>query len=478
MPLSRRDFLLASAAVAASGRAIAADTSAPTNTQTDVLVIGAGLAGLWAAITLQDADIPVTVLEAQQRVGGKILTFSNVPGMPEAGGQTMGPGYGRLINAAQRFGVKLVDMLPQLLRHGDTEFVLDGRVMPKKDWPASPRNPFPPELRSMMPWDYVPMVTERANPIKEVDTWYEASNAVHDVSMYEFLRRQGATEAMIELAYDTNASYGTTAHDISALQMFFSSAWGKLQRQMTPAAMFTAEGGNQRITDAMARALKQPVRLGSVVTGVMSTATGVTVHCADGSVHQAKAAICALPFSVTRQIRFDPVLSGVQAEAIKTLPHEDVVQIALVSKKPFWKDDGLSPMMWSDGLLARSFPVRNSADDVVSILVTVYSNKARILDRLGREAACRRVIAEIEAARPAARGQLRAAGYHSWGMDPYAAGDWAVFRPGTVTRFLPAMNKPHGRIHFCGEQTALANRGMEGAMESGERAALEVFDYF
>lgn len=477
MPISRREFLMASAALTAAGRTLAAGGSTPASSRSDVIVIGAGLAGLWAATTLQDVDIPVTVLEARQRVGGKVLTFTDVPGKSEAGGQSVGPGYGRVINAAQRFGVKLVDVLPQTMKHGATEFVLGGKVMAKQDWPESPHNPFPAELKSSMPWDYVPRLMERTNPIKEVDTWYEAKNAAHDVSMYEFLRSHGATDAMIELAYDTNVSYGTTAHDISSLQLFFASAWGRLQRQFTPAALYMAEGGNSRIAEAMARNLEQPVRLGSVVVGITTTDTGVTVHCADGSSHQAKAAICALPFSMTRQIRFDPLLSGVQAEAIKTLPHQDIVQIALVSKQPFWKQDGLSPQMWSDGLLARSFATRNGADEVVSLQVTAFGNKARILDRLGRQAACQRIIEEFEAARPAARGQLRVAAYHSWGLDPFAAGAWAVFRPGTVTRFLPAMNRPHGRVHFCGEQTALANRGMEGAMESGERAALEVLEY-
>ncbi|HLF11063.1 MAG TPA: FAD-dependent oxidoreductase, partial [Gammaproteobacteria bacterium] len=83
-------------------------------------------------------------------------------------------------------------------------------------------------------------------------------------------------------------------------------------------------------------------------------------------------------------------------------------------------------------------------------------------------------IGDIERIRPAARGQLELIGLHSWGGDPYAAGAWAYFRPGEVRRFAATMGEPHGRIHFCGEHLATASRGMEGAMESGERAALEV----
>jgi monoamine oxidase len=174
-------------------------------------------------------------------------------------------------------------------------------------------------------------------------------------------------------------------------------------------------------------------------------------------------------------MKFDPILVGPQAEAVKTLAHQPVTQIALTARRPFWDEDGLSPNMWCEGLLARTFAHREG-DEVVSILVSSYGNKATALDRLGREGAIARVIDEFERLRPAARGLLEGAAWHSWGLDPDSAGDWAVFAPGTVTRFLPAMFQPHGRVHFCGEQTAVANRGMEGAMESGERAALEALD--
>jgi len=80
-----------------------------------VVVAGAGLAGLHAALTLEDAGLSVLVLEGRARVGGKILTFANVPGLPEAGGQSIGSGYGRVVDAANRSGVVLEDQLPQAL---------------------------------------------------------------------------------------------------------------------------------------------------------------------------------------------------------------------------------------------------------------------------------------------------------------------------------------------------------------------------
>jgi monoamine oxidase len=67
--------------------------------------------------------------------------------------------------------------------------------------------------------------------------------------------------------------------------------------------------------------------------------------------------------------------------------------------------------------------------------------------------------------------------YHSWKNDPFALGDWAVWEPGQISAFSREVGKAHGRIHFCGEHTAVSNRGMEGAMESGERVALEVLQH-
>jgi monoamine oxidase len=474
MPLNRREFLVRSA-VAASLAALPRRPAWAATGAADVVIVGAGLSGLNAALILEEAGFDVLVLEGRERVGGKILTFADVPGMPEAGGQSIAGGYGRLVDAANRSGVELEDQLPRQLKHPDIALVLDGQPIAKAAWRDSPRNPFPAPLRELMPWQYAPMAIAKANPLTAVEDWIAAKHAADDVSMHAFLRAQGATDAMIDLAYDTNTAYGTSAHDVSALMMAFVEAFSRAQRNLKP-AVYKAKGGNQRIPDGMARRLKGDVRLRQTVTAIAGSATGVTVHTGDGARYAAKAAICALPCSTLRHVRFDPVLPGVQAEAVKTLPHQMITQIALEVRRPFWDSDGVAPSMWTDSPIGRVFAIRGGAtdDEVSSLLVTAYGYKAAQLDRLGPQAAGRLAIAEIERMRPAARGQLRVAAHHSWALDPYAAGDWAYFAPGTVTRFMPAMFQPHGRVHFCGEQTSVGSRGMEGAMESGERAALEV----
>jgi monoamine oxidase len=227
---------------------------------------------------------------------------------------------------------------------------------------------------------------------------------------------------------------------------------------------------------AMAARLKRPVDLGREVIAISTGDEGVTVHCADGSRYGAKRAVCSLPYSVVRSIRFDPVLSGPHAAAVALLPYMINTLIFVTPRRPFWDEDGLSPSMWSDGLLGTTAGQRFGETDaeVTCIVVNPRGRKAAYLDRLPREEAIRRVVSEMEAARPAARGALEVTAYHSWNQDPYSAGDWAIYGPGHVTRFGDAVATVHGRVHFCGEHTSLANRGMEGAMESAERAAIEV----
>ena len=116
------------------------------------------------------------------------------------------------------------------------------------------------------------------------------------------------------------------------------------------------------------------------------------------------------------------------------------------------------------------------SDDVSSLTAWARGFTAIKLDQVDPEEAKAWVISELERIRPAAKGKLEAPHIKSWMRDPFSGGDYAVWKPGQVTEFLHAVGQAHDRIHFCGEHTALSNRGMEGAMESGERAAFEVMD--
>ena len=111
----------------------------------------------------------------------------------------------------------------------------------------------------------------------------------------------------------------------------------------------------------------------------------------------------------------------------------------------------------------------------VPMLIAV--NGGRKADRLDRLPPAERgafVIAELERLRPSTRGRVEFIGAHSWREQPFVMGCRHSYAPGDVTRFVPTMFQSHQRLHFAGEHTRLLEMGMESAMESGERAALEI----
>ena len=210
------------------------------------------------------------------------------------------------------------------------------------------------------------------------------------------------------------------------------------------------------------------------MTKISSGQAGVEVACAGGAVYKADYCVITVPFSVLRGIAVDPPFEGAQKEAVEQVPYTAITQYFLLPKKPFWDEDRLPPMMWTDTPVERIFPQRDPDGRLMSLTCWIDGANAIRLDAMPEPDQIAFVLTELARIRPSTKGSVEVARIVSWAREPYSRGAYSNYLPGQVTRLKPVMAKPWHRLHFAGEHTAFTSPGMEGAMESGERVTDEL----
>lgn len=440
----------------------------------DVIVLGAGLAGLNAALLLEERGLRVCVLEASARIGGRLHTLFSLPGQPETGGVQIGAAYTRTVAVVQRLGLQLSPSprSPLLADDGLVMFVR-GQRFTRAEWAASSANPFPEAVRNLPP-DRALLRLIGTSPLADINAWRSPAVQAFDVPADSELQAQGLNAEALRLL-DVSNSYGQTLAQTSRLNLHYVQS-NIAHIVKTPGPVQNVVGGNQRLPEAMVRALKGDVLLRRAVVAVDSrTRAHTTVHCADGSRHSARFVVCALPLPALRRVRFSPGLPSRHAQAVQQLAYGHVTQLHLQVLRPFWQADGLLPYLWSDGPLERIFPIDPLGNGQAQTLtVWVNGEGTAPWDMLSDEQAGVRVADELARVYPASRGAVRLARRVAWHQNPWAGGSWANWAPGQISRYAGQLALPLGAVHFCGEHTALGIRGIEGAMESGERAAREI----
>lgn len=474
MKLTRRDFGMGAAALGVTLMTQRASAQMARSRGFDVIVLGAGMSGLNAAWLLEQQGLKVLLLEGRQRVGGRVFTLMDQPGYPEMGFNSMGEGYGRGIDAAKRAGVELENVAQRFYGGPPQELYLDGKRITREQWATSPINPFPDRLKGLMPWEVTSKMVSENNRLPDFNLWNDPSNANLDISLYNFLKAQGLSDAAINLA-SLSPYYGTSAYDVSALMLEYNDGFIKGQMEAGPRVL-AVKGGNIKLPNGMAKLLKGDILFGKEVVAIDNLTDKAEVRCADGSAYSAPRIICSLPFSTLRNIAIRPGLSGAQAMAVAELKYQPISIAFLTVTEPFWESDGTSPAMWTDDRMGVVMPQRFGADpkQITGLMVQARGHLAQYWDRLGKEEALAFVVQRLEALRPAARGKVKGAHLHSWTAERFNMGDISYFGPGQIAAFGATLAEPAGRLHFCGEHTAVGARGLEGALESSERVALEI----
>lgn len=472
---TRRTILKGATAVTA---AAAAPKALFAQEQGDVIVVGAGLSGLYSAMLLEEVGYKVTVLEASDQVGGRVQT-RDIAGRPqELGASDIGIMYARVIDMVERLGL---ERIPTDIDVRPPSYHVRGQLVRAEDWEASSVNLTEGDERAVLPMMLENTYLFKSNSFTELEDWLSPNNAALDIPFSEFLKSHGASDEALRLINVTSNCVDITRFStLAALRDFTRLRFGGFsdpsKDQYDPMTITKVKGGNQRLPEAMAAALSSQVQLNSPVRSIERNASGVEVTVRGDKRYEADFLVVASSLHALKQIAFEPGLPPAHAAAVAQMEYYPTTKFYLHPTAPYWDDDGFEPTLWTDTEIERSFALVEKDGSIESILMWINGAGALAIDRMSIEDAKRYVLDKMAELRPASKGKLEVIHHHAWSQDPYIGGCGHLYGPGQVTQLAEELPKPVDRIHFAGEHTRRLEFGMESAMASAERVFGEILD--
>ncbi len=469
--LDRREFLkialAASAGLLMSGGVSFArsGTSRRVGRGRKVIVIGAGFGGLACAHELISAGYDVIVLEARQRVGGRVLSFNDIiPGkVVEGGGELVGSNHPTWVAYAKKFGLSFNDVTED--ESLASPIILGGKRLTDKD--AKP-------LWREMDAAFKSMNRDAA-AIDPDQPWLSPNARRLDArSTAQWIRALPVSPlCQRAMTAELTADNGNPTTRQSYLGNLTQVKGGGLEKYWTESEVYRCRGGNARLARKLAATLGERLRVGTPVREVRIVGERVTVRDAADRVYEADDVVLAIPPSTWHNIRFSPSLP----RALKPQMGINVKYLARV-KGRFWKKRGLSPDSVTDGMISMTWDgTDDQGSDAAGAVLNSFSGgppaeRARQRWAQQKDAAFVEAFGEIYPEFPQ---NFLGGRFMDWPSELWTGAGYSFPAPKQVTTVGPILHAGLGRLHFAGEHACYKFVGyMEGALNSGVAVAKRI----
>ena len=442
--------------------------------EADVAVVGAGFAGIVAARELQRKGIDVVLLEARDRVGGRVLNEPIGDGkVVEVGGQWVGPGQDRLYALAREVGVETYPT------HSEGENLIEFRGALKRYKGTIPR------INAAVLADVGQAQAKLDRMAKRVDVeapWRTPeAERLDSQTFWSWMRRNVYTPGgrmLIELSIE--AVWAAEPADVSLLHvLFYIASAGNFDLLVDTGGGAQQDrfvGGSQLVAMKAAEDLGDRLVLDAPVRRIVHRGSTVSVI-ADNATAWCKRVVVAVPPPLAGRIAYDPPLPGHRDQLTQRMPMGAVIKCMAIYDEPFWRRDGLSGQATSDVGPAKIVFDNSPPDGSPGVLLGFLEGKrAREYTRAGEAERRDAVVGTFtrlfgpKAAKPERYLDK------SWIEEEWTRGCYGCYLPtGGWTSYGDAIKAPIGRIHWAGTETASIWMGyIDGAIRSGERVAAEV----
>jgi monoamine oxidase len=444
-----------------------------------VIVVGAGMAGLVAASELLRAGHDPLILEAQQRIGGRVQTLREpfAPGLyAEAGAMRIPKAHSLTLAYVEKFSLPT---FPFTMQNPKAYYYLRGRQYRVGELNLDPENLDYDIAEHEIGKTIHDMWAEALRPIvKRLEAegdaaWTQIVDEHDEYSVREFLEVNRWSEGAIEL-------FGI----IYNYEALMNSSFLELLREEVGnfyTNLVQIEGGMDRLPHALLPPLQDRIRFSAKMVAIDQTPEQVIIHYQTLAGRQQATgdyAILTVPFPVLRHVEVLKPFTRPKERAIRQLHYDASAKILFQCRRRFWEeDDGIF-----GGGTVTDLPVRNiyypehGRETGRGVLVASYtwSEDAHRWGSLSPQDRIVQALENVAVIHPQILDAFEVGTSKMWHHDEFAGGAFALFDPGQQTLLHPHITIPEGRIHFAGEHASLTHAWIQGAIESGLRAAHEI----